>query len=53
MKSKLGKADLVMAYELKAQGVKNKRVAMELGVTPAYLRARIRRCERVGLGWLQ
>ena len=53
MKSKLGKAELVMAYELKAQGVKTKHVANMFGVKPTTVRARILRCEKFGLGWLQ
>lgn len=52
-KSKLGKAELVLAYQMKASGVPTKFAASTFGVTVEHLRKCIRRCEIHGLGWLQ
>lgn len=51
-KSKLGKEELVLAYEMKARGISTKLVAANFGVQPETLRNRIRRCEKFGMGWL-
>ena len=53
MKSKLGKAELVMAYEQRKSGRHAIYIAKDFGVSAEYLKRRIRKCERIGLGWLQ
>lgn len=52
-KRKTNLADLVLAYELIADGATLKTVAWALGCAdPAYLRRLIIRCEQEGIAWL-
>lgn len=49
---KIGRAELVLAYELRQAGVLWKLIAWGLGVERAYLQRMVARCEREGLDWL-
>ena len=49
---KIGRQDLALAYELRAEGVYWKIIAWGLGIDRSYLHQLIRKCEREGLGWL-
>lgn len=48
----LGRSELALAYELRAEGVRNGLIAAELGCNANYLYTLLARCERDGLGWL-
>ena len=50
--SKLGIAELVLAYELRQEGIRRKIIARALGVNVRYLNVRLRRCEREGISCL-
>lgn len=50
---KLGRAELVLAYELRSEGFRRKLIARALGVSVWYLNARLRQCEREGLAWIR
>ncbi len=53
MKVKLTKEKLIHAYEMLDGKRSLSSVAYYFRVTPKYLMARIRRCEKFGLGWIQ
>lgn len=46
---RLGTAELVLAYELRAEGIEWQHIASGLGVDPDHLRQRIRQIEINGL----
>lgn len=50
---RLGRAELVLAYELCCEGYRRKIVARALGVSVWYLNARLRQCEREGIAWIR
>jgi len=50
---KLGKSQLVEAYEMKKSGMRMKAIARHFDVTPTRLSQKICKCERIGLGWLR
>ncbi len=52
MRIKLGKAELVLAYEMKKAGIRIKTIAGHFGVRPSHLSFKICKCERIGLWWL-
>lgn len=51
--SKLGRAELVLAYELRQEGIRRKLVARALGVSVWYLDSRLKQCEREGIAWIR
>ena len=50
---KLGCEELVLAYELRQEGIRWKLIARELGVSAWYLDARIRQCKKEGISWIR
>lgn len=51
--SKLGRAELVLAYELKQEGFSRKLIARALSVSVWYLDSRLKQCERDGIAWIR
>ena len=49
---KLGLAELVLAYELRQEGIRWRLIARALGVTAWYLNWRLKQCEREGIAGL-
>jgi hypothetical protein len=49
---KLGKAELVLAYELRSEGYRRNLIARALGCTVWYLDHRLAQCEREGISWI-
>lgn len=50
--SKLGIAELVLAYELRQEGIRRKIIARALGVSVWYLDWRLKQCEQEGISCL-
>jgi DNA-binding MarR family transcriptional regulator len=48
----LGRAELVLAYELRQEGCHWGVIAKALGVTVDHLSRRIKQCERDGIKWI-
>lgn len=49
----LGRAELVLAYELWCEGFRRRLIARALGVTEHHLRQRLKQCEREGINWIK